>query len=198
MLGADQTAPDGYRRIVWTIIGMIKAHPTDNRMALGPGSARARRQSTRRELANSTGLEPGSTACLMRWRASWKIMAPARVLATAGGSRYATEQRIEQEDRAPPIAPGGPAGCAGRHIDDQGDDGQPARPLPSSARTITHSIRTAQEALGRQCHRQLTEPEREMRESRRSRKLVFWNAREARRSAGPAQSSALHNFARSV
>ncbi len=88
-----QTAPDGYRRIVW----MIKCLPTDNRMALSPSSARARRQSTRRELANSTGLEPGSTACLMRWRARWKIMAPARVLATAGGSRYATEQRIEQE-----------------------------------------------------------------------------------------------------
>ena len=28
-----QTAPDGYRRIVWMIIGMIKAHPTENRMA---------------------------------------------------------------------------------------------------------------------------------------------------------------------
>jgi hypothetical protein len=43
-LGASsvQTAPDGYRRIVWMIIGMIKAHPTQNRMArqafsLGPG-----------------------------------------------------------------------------------------------------------------------------------------------------------------
>jgi hypothetical protein len=35
-----QTAPDGSRRIVWMIIGMIKAHPTGNRMArqavLGP------------------------------------------------------------------------------------------------------------------------------------------------------------------
>jgi hypothetical protein len=24
-----QTAPDGYRRIVWMIIGMIKSHPTE-------------------------------------------------------------------------------------------------------------------------------------------------------------------------
>jgi hypothetical protein len=28
-----QTAPDGYRRIDWMIIGMIKAHPTQDRMA---------------------------------------------------------------------------------------------------------------------------------------------------------------------
>jgi hypothetical protein len=28
-----QTAPDGYRRIVWMIIGMIKAHPMEDRMA---------------------------------------------------------------------------------------------------------------------------------------------------------------------
>jgi hypothetical protein len=28
-----QTAPDGSRPIVWMIIGMIKAHPTENRMA---------------------------------------------------------------------------------------------------------------------------------------------------------------------
>jgi hypothetical protein len=28
-----QTAPDGYRLIVWMIIGMIKAHPTSYRMA---------------------------------------------------------------------------------------------------------------------------------------------------------------------
>jgi hypothetical protein len=28
-----QTAPDGSRRIVWMIIGMIKAHPTQNLMA---------------------------------------------------------------------------------------------------------------------------------------------------------------------
>jgi hypothetical protein len=28
-----QTAPDGYRRIVWMIIGMIKTHPTHYRMA---------------------------------------------------------------------------------------------------------------------------------------------------------------------
>jgi hypothetical protein len=27
-----QMAPDGSRRIVWMIIGMIKAHPTQNRM----------------------------------------------------------------------------------------------------------------------------------------------------------------------
>jgi len=27
-----QTAPDGSRPIVWMIIGMIKAHPTKNRM----------------------------------------------------------------------------------------------------------------------------------------------------------------------
>jgi hypothetical protein len=27
-----QTAPDGYRRIVWMIIWMIKAHPTKNQM----------------------------------------------------------------------------------------------------------------------------------------------------------------------
>jgi hypothetical protein len=27
-----QTAPDGSRRIVWMIIGMIKAHPIRNRM----------------------------------------------------------------------------------------------------------------------------------------------------------------------
>jgi hypothetical protein len=25
-----QTAPDGYRRIVWMIIGMINAHPTES------------------------------------------------------------------------------------------------------------------------------------------------------------------------
>jgi hypothetical protein len=37
-----QTAPDGSRRIVWMIIGMIKAHPTDNRMArqAGPEDSR--------------------------------------------------------------------------------------------------------------------------------------------------------------
>jgi hypothetical protein len=28
-----QTAPDGYRTIVWMIKWMIKAHPTENRMA---------------------------------------------------------------------------------------------------------------------------------------------------------------------
>src|SRR5215218_6948960 len=28
-----QTAPDGSRPIVWMIIGIIKAHPTENRMA---------------------------------------------------------------------------------------------------------------------------------------------------------------------
>jgi hypothetical protein len=28
-----QTAPDGSSRIVWMIIGMIKAHPIQNRMA---------------------------------------------------------------------------------------------------------------------------------------------------------------------
>jgi hypothetical protein len=28
-----QTAPEGSRPIVWMIIGMIKAHPTKNRMA---------------------------------------------------------------------------------------------------------------------------------------------------------------------
>jgi hypothetical protein len=28
-----QTTPDGYRTIVWMINGMIKAHPTENRMA---------------------------------------------------------------------------------------------------------------------------------------------------------------------
>ena len=28
-----QTAPDGYRRIVWMIIGMITGHPTETRMA---------------------------------------------------------------------------------------------------------------------------------------------------------------------
>ena len=27
-----QTGPDGYRRIVWMVIGMIKGHPTQNRM----------------------------------------------------------------------------------------------------------------------------------------------------------------------
>ena len=27
-----QMAPDGYRRIVWMIIGMIKVHPTQDRM----------------------------------------------------------------------------------------------------------------------------------------------------------------------
>jgi hypothetical protein len=27
-----QTAPDGYRLIVWMIVGMIRAHPTENRM----------------------------------------------------------------------------------------------------------------------------------------------------------------------
>jgi hypothetical protein len=33
-LGASsvQMAPDGSRRIVWMIIGMIKAHPTEHRM----------------------------------------------------------------------------------------------------------------------------------------------------------------------
>jgi hypothetical protein len=32
-----QTDPDGSRRIVWMIIGMIKAHPTENRMPRGAG-----------------------------------------------------------------------------------------------------------------------------------------------------------------
>ena len=32
-----QTAPDGYRRIVWMIKWMIKAHPTENRKAYRHG-----------------------------------------------------------------------------------------------------------------------------------------------------------------
>ena len=38
------TAPDGYKRIVWMIIGMIKAHPTesDDRAS----NSKARRSST--------------------------------------------------------------------------------------------------------------------------------------------------------
>ena len=37
-----QTAPDGYRRIVWMIIGMIKAHPTKNQMTRRLTPARRR------------------------------------------------------------------------------------------------------------------------------------------------------------
>jgi hypothetical protein len=35
-----QTAPDGCRPIVWMIIGMIKAHPTDDRMPRQAGPER--------------------------------------------------------------------------------------------------------------------------------------------------------------
>jgi hypothetical protein len=33
-----QTAPDGYRPIVWMIIGMIKAHPIERRVRSEVGS----------------------------------------------------------------------------------------------------------------------------------------------------------------
>jgi hypothetical protein len=43
-----QTAPEGSRRIVWMIIGMIKAHPTKNRM---PSHAGPERQGSERPRA---------------------------------------------------------------------------------------------------------------------------------------------------
>jgi hypothetical protein len=53
-----QTAPDGYRRIVWMIIGMIKAHSIPRRMrraqtassVVPPQSSKVRRPSARAEL----------------------------------------------------------------------------------------------------------------------------------------------------
>jgi hypothetical protein len=42
-----QTAPDGSRPIVWMIIGMIKAHPTENRMPRQAGPRAGRQLSGR-------------------------------------------------------------------------------------------------------------------------------------------------------
>jgi hypothetical protein len=51
-----QMAPDGYRRIVWMIIGMIKAHPTDNRKA---------RQAPRSATLYPASIPSSQTFCLV-------------------------------------------------------------------------------------------------------------------------------------
>src|SRR5918992_1998606 len=75
-----QTAPDGSRRIVWMIIGMIKAHPRENRMP---------RQAIRAEL---------------RWREKWLSVFPVAQLRT----RVVGQLRHGDPASAVGVAPWGP------------------------------------------------------------------------------------------
>jgi len=70
-------------------------------------------------------------------------------------------------------------------------------PIPIAKRlAATARSRSSTNANSGSRHAQRQDDLREMREWRRSRRLVFWNARMRARPAGPAQSSVFHNIAR--
>ena len=70
-------------------------------------------------------------------------------------------------------------------------------PIPIAKRlAATARSRSSTNANSGSRHAQRQDDLREMREWRRSRRLVFWNARMRARPAGPAQSSVFHNSAR--
>ena len=69
-------------------------------------------------------------------------------------------------------------------------------PIPIAKRLAAARSRSSTNANSGIRHNQRQEDLREMREWRRSRRLVFWNARMRARPAGPAESAVFHNFAR--
>src|SRR5215211_1010891 len=109
-----QTAPDGYRRIVWMIIGMIKAHPTQHRMPRrsAPGLSPPRPRSSPRRPAStrSCGTEGGIARAMFRVAVSgrweqeasfftvvvWRDQAEHAAQSLAKGSRVVVVGRLQQ------------------------------------------------------------------------------------------------------